>query len=289
MNQIKVKKLVLVITVAVLSLCLIPVVYGKHPSTSNRPIGDWLVGNPFGSSPGFADPDNMIVQRSLVPVVAANSHVGEIIETCRADKSILLTIYLEVYGMPFALRDLTAIGTDEEWFFVGVMDYTFEMHIVLEKHVPGGLLLDWNFGDLVTDNKGNPAPLIEPFGRIPSGPRNPGDFLPAWWLLYFYPYVVGGYFVYEDWVSVGSGNYIEPGWNPPFQGGTTDPVSTGEEGNVDHHQQVIISYDLDVNDPDVYQLTSWTVPFGVFKDGGILRESPLLIPETWPYEDLIIS
>jgi hypothetical protein len=289
MKRTNLKKILLLATVGIVVLSVIPVVYAKQPSTSMRPIEDWFLGNPFGASPGYADPERMIAQRSLATVYGAASYNGDITETFIKDKSILLTIDLEVYGMPFALRNLTAIGTDAEWFFVGEMDYTFEAHLVLEKHVPGGVMYDWDFGDFVTDNKGNPAPLIVAQGRIPSGPRNPGDFLPAWWLLYFYPYLVGGHFLYEDWESVGSGNYIEPGWNPPFQGGTTDPVSTGEEANVNHHQQAFFNWDFDVNDPDVYQWSSWTLPYGVFKDGGVLRYSPLLMPETWPYEDCIIS
>jgi len=284
MNRTNLKKICLVATLGIMVLSVIPVVFAKQPSTSIRPIEDWLFGNPFGASPGFADPERMIAQRSLAPV---SNYDGEVIETLRKDKSILLTIYLEVYDMPFALRNLTAIGTDEEWFFVGVMDYTWEATIVLEKHVPGGVMYDWDFGDLVTDNKGNPAPLIVPQGRIPSGPRNPGDFIPVWWLLYFYPYLVGGHYVYEDWISEGSGNYIALGWNPFFS--EDPPILLPETANVNHHQQAIFSDDLDVNDPDVYQWTSWTVPYGVFKDGGILRESPLLMPETWPYEDCIIS
>lgn len=282
MNSSKTKKLVLVATIVIIGFWFIPNVQGKQPSTSIRPIEDWFFGNPFGGSPGYADPDSMRAQRCLATVPEADSYEGEIIETYRKDKSILLTVTLSVSGMPMALRDLTAVGTDEEWFFVGVMDFTFEAHLILEKHVPGGDLLDWDFGPLVTDNKGEPAPLIVPFGHLPSGPRNPGDFLPAWWLVYFYPTEIGGHYVYEDFVSEGFGNYIQPGWNPFTS--EEDPVLKSETANVECHQQVFISEDFDVNDPDVYQWTSWTVPYGVFKDGGILRQSPLLMPEKWPYE-----
>lgn len=288
MNRTNLKKILLLVTVGITVLSVIPIVYAKQPSTSIRPIEDWFLGNPFGASPGYADPERLIVQRCLATVPEVE-YYGEIIETFRKDKSILLTIYLEVYGMPFALRNISqaALGTDEEWFFVGEMDYTWEATIVLEKHVPGGVMYDWDFGDFVTDNKGNPAPLIVPLGHISSGPRNPGDFLPAWWLLYFYPYLIGGHYVYEDWISVGSGNYIElNGWSP-FEGG--DLILLTETADVNHRQQVFISDDLDVNDDDVYQWSSWTLPYGVFKDGGKLRESPLLMPETWPFEDCIIS
>jgi hypothetical protein len=287
MNRTNFKKILLLVTVGITVLTLIPVAYGKQPSSSTRPIEDWLIGNPFGTGPGWVDPNTMLSQRYLGTVDDADGYDGYVIETMRKDKSILLTVSLNVYGMPFALRNLTArvLNPEYEWFFVGVMDYTFEAYIVLEKHVPGGDLLDWDYGPLVTDNKGNPAPLIVPFGHIPSGPRRPGDFLPAWWLLYWYYDVVGGHFGYENWISVGSGNYIAPGWYP----GSGDPLFLPETADVNHHQQVITSWDLDVNDDDVYQWTQWSVPSGVFKDGGKLRQSPLLIPETWPYEDLIIS
>ena len=213
----------------------------------------------------------MIAQRSLATVFEADSYDGYIIESLQKDKSILLTVYLEVHSMPFALRDLYT----GEWFFEGVMDYTYEAHFVLEKHIPGGEMLDWDYGDLVTDNKGQPAPLIVSSGKIPSGPRVLGDFLPVWWLLYFYPYLIGGHYVYEDWISEGAGYYYD------------DPEQIMY--SVNHHQQAFVSDDLDVNDPDVYQWPSWSVPYGVFKDGGIIRQSPLLMPETWPYEDCIIS
>ena len=292
MNSSKKTKLALLTTIVILVICFIPAVQGKQPlPTIIRPIEDWIyAGNPFGAGPGFGDPDSMLIQRCLCFVTDPEvDYGGYIVETFRKDKSLLITIYISVWGMPMAIRDIMAIGSPEEWIFVGVMDFTYTATFILEKHIPGGDLLDWDFGDFVLDNKGVPRPLIVPFGHVRAGPRGPGADLPAWWILYYYQRVIGGHFVTLDFQSVGSGNYIQPGWNPPFQGGTGDPISTGEEGTVICHQQAFYSYDLDLNDPDVYQFTEWTTPDGVFKEGGILRQSPLLMPETWPSEYIILT
>ena len=298
MNKSKTKKLALLTTVIlVISVfSFIPMVQAKQPSTSIRPIEDWLdagfSGNPFGAGPGYLDPDSGLAQRCLKTVDDIDAGVtydGYIVETFRKDKSLQYTIYIDVWDMPMAIRDFTAIGTVDEWIFVGVMNFTYTTTFILEKHVRGGLLLDF-MGEFVLDNKGEFRPLIEPFWRVPAGPRGPGADLPEWWILYWYQHVISGHFVMLDFQSVGSGNYIAPGWNPPFQDPEAgEPDLLLEEGTVEVWQQAFYSYDLDLNDPEVYQGTEWLTPDGVFKEGGKLRQSPLLMPETWPLEYVTLT
>ncbi|MFX0020140.1 MAG: hypothetical protein ACFFAK_18755 [Promethearchaeota archaeon] len=289
MNRIKTKKLALLTTVVVLTLCLLPTAQAYGGSSCScikiRPIEDWLyAGNPFGSGPGFLDPDNMLIQRLLEFVFDAESYEGSIVEWLMKSGSLLYYLSIKVKGISIAIRDANAIGTPEEWIFVGEVDYTYRAMFVLEKEIPGGPLMDWDFGPPVPDEHGNPQPLIVPFAEIPEGERGQGADLPAWWVLYFYARELGGHFKWLHFKSYGSGYYIEPGWNPPFQGGTGDPISTGEEGTVEVNQMAFYSYGLPLDDPDVFQLTVWSVPEGVFYEGGPVVQSPLCMPETWPIE-----
>ncbi|MFX0025628.1 MAG: hypothetical protein ACFE8M_04375 [Candidatus Hermodarchaeota archaeon] len=289
MNRIKTKKLVLLTTVVVLTLCFLPTAqaYGGSGCSSIkiRPIEDWLYAdNPFGSGPGFWDPDSNLIQRLLEFVFDAESYEGYIVEWMMKDGTLLYYLSIKVKGIAIAIRDATAIGTPEEWIFVGETDYTYSAMFILEKEIPGGPLMDWDFGPLVPDEHGNPQPLIVEFANIPEGEREQGADLPAWWVLYFYAHEVGGHFKWLHFKSYGSGYYIEPGWNPPFQGGTGDPISTGEEGTVEVNQMAFYSYGLPLDDPDVFQLTVWSVPEGVFYEGGPVVQSPLCMPEYWPRE-----
>jgi hypothetical protein len=281
MNRSRTKQLALFTTAVLLIVCFVPSVQGWAGYSCRinvRPIEDWLeAGNPFGSGPGFLDPDSMLSQRLLSDVYGAESYRGFIIETLMGDGSLLYYLYIEVKNVPVAIRDWN-IG---EWIFVGYVDYTYRAVFILDKEIPGGDLLDWDFGDLVPDENGDLQPLIVPFAHIPEGQpdREMGADLPAWWILYWYQHEVGGHFVYLHFKSDGSGNFIEAGWNP----GPDPPVMLGE-GNVEVNQQAFYSDHFDVNDPDVYQFTSWSVPEGVLIEGGPVVQSPLLMPETWPLE-----
>lgn len=289
MNKSKTKKLAIVTSVAILVVCSIVAVQVAgtsgspgfpENSISIRPIEHWLENNPYGAGTGYLDPDSMLSQRCLGPGLMYDEDVkyeGLITERVMPDGSLHITIHLKVEGMHMAIRDWIA----EEWIFVGVMDFTYISEIILEKHIPGGPLMDWDFGDLVPDNKGELRPLIVPsYGEIPQGKREPGAELPVWWILYYYLHEVGGHYVMLDFISDASGHYIEPGWNP-FSGDA--PVLLGER-NVKVHQLAIYSDNLDLEDPDVYQWTVWVVPEGVFYEGGPLKQSPLIMPETWPFE-----
>jgi len=287
MNKSKTKKLALLTTVVILVVCFVPVVQGKQPSISTRPIEDWFANNPFGGSVGYGDPDSMLGQICLGWVeYDAESYEGIIIESLRTDQSLHFSIHISVIGMPMTIRNFNAIGTPGEWIFVGVMDFTYTAEFILGKKIPGGPLLDNVYDEdgivFVPDNKGEPRPLIvQSYGEIDKGKREPGAELPVWWILYFYQHVVGGHFVEIEFISdTTSGNYIKPGWSPFLPG---DPVLLGA-GNVKVHQLAIYSYDLDLDDPDVFQYTEWVTPDGVFYEGGPLKKSPLLMPETWPVE-----
>ncbi|MFW9948169.1 MAG: hypothetical protein ACFFDX_15195 [Candidatus Odinarchaeota archaeon] len=296
MNRIKTKKIALLTTVALLILCFLPTTQAYSGSScciKTRPIEDWLyAGNPFGSGPGFADPNTLIIQRLLESVFDADSYKGSIVEWMMKDGTLLYYLCIEVKGIAIAIRDIPAIGTPEEWIFVGETDYTYRAMFILEKEIPGGLLMDWDFGPPVPDEHGNPQPLIAPFGYIPEDlpDREPGADLPVWWILYYYAHEIGGHFKWLHFKSYGSGYYIEPGWNPPFQGGTGDPISTGEEGKVVVNQMAFYSnyYASRLGEPHYYQSTVWSVPEGVFYEGGPVEQSPLCMPEYWPLEDVIL-
>lgn len=284
MNKSKTKKLALLTTVVILVLCFIPAVQGTKTSNNSiniRPIEDWLyAGNPFGSGTGYLDPDSMLSQRCLAYVWEEGvTYEGYIVEKLMGDGSLHITVKIRVEGMPMAVRDWIA----EEWIFVGVMDFTYRGVIILEKEIPGGHLYDWDFGPLVPDEHGDPAPLIVSTDYIPENlpDRVPGADLAPWWVIYWYQHELGGHFEWLEFKSKGSGNFIEPGWNPfvPW-----DPVLTEEEGNVKCHQIAIYGYNLPENNPNVYQWTVWSVPEGVFAPGGPLVQSPLLMPEMWPAE-----
>ena len=90
----------------------------------------------------------------------------------------------------------------------------------------------------------------------------------------------------REFKSKASGNFIAPGWYPSPTG---PPPVLLEEGNVKVHQIAIYGYNLPLNNPGVYQFTSWSVPEGVLYDGGPLVQSPLLMPEMWPVEYVKLS
>jgi len=288
MNKSKTKKLALVTTVTILVICFLPTVQGKRPALNIRPIDDWLYNNPYGAGTGYLDPVSMLAQRCLGPGILGDPSIeyeGIISERLRVDQSLHITIHISVKGMPMAIRDFTALGESDEWIFYGVMDFTYTAEVILEKKIPGGPLMDW-MGDIVPDNKGELQPLIVPsYGEIAKGKREPGAELPVWWILYYYLHEVGGHFVMTDFISDASGHYIEPGWSPfpwsPFFGGEPIPY---EAGNVEVHQLAYFGYDLDLEDPAVLQWTVWTAPEGVLYEGGPLKQSPLCMPETWPFE-----
>ncbi|MFX1496184.1 MAG: hypothetical protein ACFFBH_01525 [Promethearchaeota archaeon] len=282
MNSSKTRKLALVVIVVTLVFCFIPVVQGTK--TSNKsitilPIEDWLMGNPLGAGPGYLDPDSMLSQRCLGTVADAESYEGYVVEKILNDGSRHYTVNIEVKGVPMAVLDWIA----GEWIFVGMMDFRYTAKFILEEEIPGGEILDWDYGDFVLDENGNPAPLIVPImPTVPAGNRNmDGWYLPSWWILYFYQYEIGGYFEWMEFKSQASGNFIEPGWYPSPTG--PSPVLL-EEGNVMVHQIAIYGYNLPLNNPNVNQYTSWSVPEGVLYDGGPLVQSPLLMPEMWPVE-----
>jgi hypothetical protein len=290
MIKSKTKKLTLVTTVAILVVCSIVAVQVAaksgtpgfpEKSISIRPIEDWLENNMYGAGTGYLDPESMLSQRCLGPGLMYDEDVtyeGLITERVMPDHSLHLTIFLKVEGLSMAIRDWIA----EEWIFVGVMDFTYTAEIILEKQIPGGPAMDWDYGDFVTDSEGNPAALIETLFEIPKEKRGPGAELPVWWILYFYQHEVGGHYVMNDFISDASGNFIEPGWNP-F---SPDPpiLIPGAEGNVKVHQLAVYSDNFVLSDPGVFQWPSWAVSEGVFYDGGPLVQSPLLMPEMWPFE-----
>jgi hypothetical protein len=290
MNRIKTKKLALLTTAVVLIMCLLPTAQAYSGSSiSMRPIEDWLyAGNPFGSGPGFADPDSMLIQRLLEFVFDADSYKGSILEWRMKDGTLLYYLSIEVKGIAIAIRDILAIGTPEEWIFVGETDYTYKALFILKKEIPGGPLMDWDFETIVPDEDGTPQPLIAPFAYIPEDlpDREPGCQLPAWWILYWYEQEIGGYFEWLHFKSYGSGHYIEPGWNPPFQGGSGDPISTGVEGKVEVNMMAYFSdyYASRLDEPHYWQSTVWSVPEGVFYEGGPVEQSPLCTAEYWPRE-----
>ena len=64
-----------------------------------------------------------------------------------SDGSLLYYLNIKVEGIPVAVRDWIA----EEWIFIGEVDYTYRAIFILDKEIPGGPLLDWDFGPLVPD------------------------------------------------------------------------------------------------------------------------------------------
>jgi hypothetical protein len=277
MNRTNLKKVLLLTTLGIAVLSLIPAVQATQPSISIRPIEDWLKGNPFGGGPGYYDPARDLSQRCFMKLTNPEfegSYTGEIVEVLRNDKSLYITVFLSVEGMPMGIFD----WSEDTWIFFGEMNFTYTAAIILEKKVPGGYFVDNVWDDennlvFVPDNKGELQPLVAPWLYIEKEMRKPGAPIPSWWILYWYQRVVGAYFVMSDFQSSASGNY----------------VNNGEPGNVECHQMALYSDKFDVDDPDVYQWTEWTTRYGVFYEGGPLKKSPLLMPEMWPYEDIILS
>jgi hypothetical protein len=193
-----------------------------------RPIDDWMANNPWGATPGWGGydyEDDWSILRVTDNFYSFFDFIysGFVLEEVMPDGSCKYTVwlwgrdqYMEVYN---ARMDPYPYLYREDLVLIGTLNFFWRVQFIMAPSYPGGWT-PWT-------------------GNIPPGTRGPGDPLPYFLIIAFFPDVIGAQIVFGYFKGSGSGALMAPGsyWDPDL--GDWDPPlnPTGETANVFVHQE----------------------------------------------------